>query len=104
MVSVEISSCVTCCLLMDSLTLNFLLKTLCLKCKSRVATVREKYLDNEIFFQVREKSGILLMAREIRKDLQSQGKVWEFENKWLWQVVYRKFIYSYEEGKECSFS
>ena len=36
---------------------------------SRVTTVREKYLENEIFFQVREKSGNLWMAREIKKGL-----------------------------------
>ena len=33
-----------------------------------------------------------------------QEKVWEFENKWLWQAVFRKFIYSVEEGKGCKFS
>ena len=55
----------------------------------RVATVREKYLENEIF----SRSG---------KDLESQGKVREFENSWLWQAVFRKFIYSVQEGKGCS--
>ena len=39
---------------------------------------------------------------KIRKDLESQGKVREFENKWLWQAVFRKFIYSVQEGKGCS--
>ena len=29
-----------------------------------------------------------------RKDLESQGKVREFENNWPWQAVLRKFIYS----------
>ena len=33
------------------------------------------------------------------KDLESQGKVREFENKWLWQADFRKFIYSIQEGK-----
>ena len=28
----------------------------------------------------------------------------EFENEWLWQAVFRKFIYSVQEGKGCSFS
>ena len=28
----------------------------------------------------------------IRKDLENQGKVREFENNWLWQAVFRKFI------------
>ena len=29
---------------------------------------------------------------KFRKNLESQGKVREFENKWLWQIVFRKFI------------
>ena len=36
---------------------------------------------------------------KFRKDLESQGKVREFENKWLWQADVRKFIYSFQEGK-----
>ena len=36
---------------------------------------------------------------KFRKDLESQGKVREFENKWLWQAVSRKFINSVQEGK-----
>ena len=38
----------------------------------------------------------------LEKDLESQGKVREFENKW--QSVFRKFIYSVQEGKESNFS
>ena len=34
-----------------------------------------------------------------RKDLESQGKIREFGNKWLWQAYFRKFIYSLQEGK-----
>ena len=71
---------------------------LLLEANSRVAMVREKYLENEIF----SGQGILLMAW--RKDLESQGKVREFENKWLWQAVFRKFINSVQEGKGCTFS
>ena len=41
---------------------------------------------------------------KFRKDLESQAKVREFENKWLWQAVFRKFIYSVEEGIDCTFS
>ena len=37
-------------------------------------------------------------------DLKSQGKVREYENKWLWPVVFRKFIYSVQEGKGCTLS
>ena len=40
---------------------------------------------------------------KFRKDLESQGKVREFENKWLWQGVFRKFIYSVQQGKGCTF-
>ena len=36
---------------------------------------------------------------KFRKDLESQRKVREFENKWPWQAVFRKFIYSVQEGK-----
>ena len=38
------------------------------------------------------------------KEVESQGKVGEFESKRLWQADLRKFIYSNEEGKGCSFS
>ena len=41
---------------------------------------------------------------KFRKDYESQGKVREFENKWLWQAVFRKFIYSVQEGKGCIIS
>ena len=41
---------------------------------------------------------------KFRKDLESQGKVREFENKWLWQADFRKFIYSAQEVKGCTFS
>ena len=72
--------------------------------RGRVATVRENYLENEIFSRSGKSQGILWMAREI-KDLESQGKVREFEKKkWLWQTVFRKFIYSVQEGKGCTFS
>ena len=37
------------------------------------------------------------MVREIKK---GQGKVREFENKWLWQADFRKFIYSFKRGKD----
>ena len=41
-----------------------------------------------------------------RKDLESLGKVREFENNWLWPAVVRKFIYMYsvQEGKGSTFS
>ena len=70
----------------------------------RVATVREKYLENDIF----PGHGIVREFCEWLgcglKDLESQGKFREFENKWLWQVVFRKFIYTVQERKGCTFS
>ena len=59
---------------------------------SRVAMVREKYLKNDVFSgqgKLREFCG---WSGTFRKDLESQGKVREFENKWLWQADFRKFI------------
>ena len=64
----------------------------------RVATVREKYLENEIFSRSGKSQGILWMSGKFRKDSESQGKVREFENKW--QAVLRKFVYSVQEGKD----
>ena len=32
-------------------------------------------------------------------NLERTWKVREFENKWVWQAVFRKFIYSVQEGK-----
>ena len=43
----------------------------------RVATVRAKYLENEIF----PGQGKVWIFGKFRKDLESQGKVSEFENK-----------------------
>ena len=39
----------------------------------------------------------------LEKNLESQGKVREFENKWLWQADFRKFIYTVQEGKDVLF-
>ena len=41
---------------------------------SRVATVREKYLENEIFSRSGKSQGILWMARETKKGLGKSGK------------------------------
>ena len=51
--------------------------------------------------KVREFCG---QSGKFRKDLESQGEVRDFENRWLWQAVFRKFIYSVQEGKRCTFS
>ena len=39
---------------------------------------------------------------KFRKDMESQGKVREFENELLWQEIFIKFIYSVQEGKGCT--
>ena len=43
-------------------------------------------------------------GKDLVKHLKSLGKVREFENKWPWQADLRKFIYSVQEGKRCTFS
>ena len=40
---------------------------------------------------------------KFRKDLESQEKVREFENKWLLQADYRKFIYTVQDRKDVLF-
>ena len=42
---------------------------------TRVAMVREKYLENEFFFQVREKSGNLVDGQENKKGLGKSGNL-----------------------------
>ena len=37
-------------------------------------------------------------------NLESQGKVREFENNWLWQAVFIKFIHSFQAETGCTFS
>ena len=66
----------------------------------RIATVREKYLENELFSRSGKSQGICGWPGKFKKDLESQGKIREFENKWLWQAVFRKFLYSVQEGKD----
>ena len=65
----------------------------------RVATVRGKYLENDFFSAQGKVRKFSVWPGKFRKDLESQGKVREFENKWLWQAVSRKFINSVQEGK-----
>ena len=52
--------------------------------------VREKYPENEIFSRSGKSQGNCGWTGIFRKDLKSQGRVGEFENKWLWQAVFRK--------------
>ena len=70
----------------------------------RVAKVMEKYQENEIFYRSGKSREFCGWPGKFRKDLESQGKVWELENKWPWQSVFRKFIYSVLEGKGCTFT
>ena len=56
------------------------------------------------FFPGQEKVGEFCgWPGKFRKDLESKGKVRELENKWLWQAVFRKFIYSIQEGKDVQY-
>ena len=72
---------------------------------ARAAMVRGKYLEKMKFFPAQEKVREFCgWPGKFRKDLESQGKVREFENKWLWQAVFRKFIYSVQAGKGDSLS
>ena len=48
---------------------------LMLEANSRVAMVREKYLENEIFSRSGKSQGNLLMAREIKKGLGKSGNL-----------------------------
>ena len=48
-----------------------------------------------------EKSGNFV---DDQGNLKRTWKVREFENKWLCQAVFRKFVYSAQEGKGCTFS
>ena len=69
---------------------------------TRVAMVRENNWKTKFFpdqGKVREFCG---WPGKFIKDLESHGQVREFENKLLWQAVFRKFIYSVQEGKGCS--
>ena len=66
----------------------------------RVATVREKIWKMNYFLgqgKVREICG---WPGKFKKDLESQGNVREFENKWLWQAVFRKLFSLFKRGKD----
>ena len=70
-------------------------------CRCRAATVREKYLENEIF----SRSGKSWNFVDGQGNLERTWKVREKSgNLKIWQVVFRKFIYSVQEGKGCTFS
>ena len=59
----------------------------------RVATVRENYLENEIFFQVREKSGNFVDGQgNLERTWKVREKSGNLKKKRLWQAVFRKFI------------
>ena len=65
----------------------------------RVATVREKCLENEIFFRSGKSQGILWMAMEIKKRLGKSGNL-KIDSYGSLQ----KIIYSVQKGKGCTFS
>ena len=61
------------------LSLDAFLRMPCLLL-SRVATVREKVLENEKFSRSGKSQGKTFSVREIEKNEKSQGKVREFQN------------------------
>ena len=69
----------------------------------RVATVREKCLENEIFFQVREKSGNFVDGQG---NLERTWKVREKSGNLKIDSYgsLQKFIYSVQKRKGCTFS
>ena len=58
------------------------------------------------FFQVREKSGNFMDGQgKLERTWKIRGKSGNSNSyKWLWQAVFRKFIYSGQEGIGCTFS
>ena len=68
----------------------------CIDVSSRVATVREKYLENEIFFR----SGKVREFCGWPGNLERTWKVREFENKGLWQAVSRNLFILSRRGKD----
>ena len=71
----------------------------CSESEGRVAMVREKIWKMKFFpdqVKIREFLG---RSGKFRKDLESREKVRKFENKWLWQADFRKFMYFVQEGK-----
>ena len=60
----------------------------------RVATIREKCLENEFFSRSGKNRGICGWAGKLRKDLESQGKVGEFEKNSYGNLQKIYFFYS----------
>ena len=74
-----------------------------MRCSVQGSHRQGKYLENE-FFQVAEKSGNLVAGQEnLERTWKVRKKNMKFENKWLWHF-FRKFIYSVQQGKGCTFS
>ena len=61
-----------------------------------------KYLEIEILSRSVKSRGICGWPGKFRKDLESQGKFREFVNIWLWQAVFRKFVYFFKRGKDVN--
>ena len=68
----------------------------------RVATVREKYLENEIFSRS-EKSGNFVNGQgNLERTLKVRGKSGNL--KWLCQADLENLFILFKEGKRCTFS
>ena len=63
--------------------------------------VREKYLENEIFSRSGKSQGIFVDGQgNLERPCRVREKSGNFESKWLWQANVKKFIYSFQEGKD----
>ena len=70
----------------------------------RVATVREKYLENEIFSRSGNSQGILWMVREIYKGLGKSGKSQGIGKRMAMAGGYQKMYLFFSSGERCTSS
>ena len=68
----------------------------------QVATVREKYLENEIFSRSGKSQGILWMAGNLERTWKVREKSGNLKINGSGRQFSENFIYSVQEGKECT--
>ena len=61
---------------------------------------RKLYLENEFFPGQGKVRELYRWSGKLRMDLDSQGKVREFENKWLWQADLKILFILFKRGKD----
>ena len=71
---------------------------------SRFATVREKYLKNEILSRSGKSQVSSLGNLERTWKVREKPGNLKIHCKWVWQAIFRKYIYSVQKGKGCIFS